>query len=117
MKKIIKLILLSPLAILFIACGKSNIPKCNDETVQEILTSIILDNRFQNLSKIEQKKLKFTYSAFITQLSDQEGKTNYCKAQVKIFGTNFKDEAWIEFTTQFTDDKKEIYVELENYKR
>ncbi|EAJ1453205.1 hypothetical protein CS797_03950 [Campylobacter jejuni] len=90
------------LAVFLSACS-SGIPKCSDQDVQNVLT------------EIDRKKLKFTYSGFMSDLTDKESKTQYCKAQVKANGSidsrPYKWDAWIEYFARYTDDGM-VYVEI-----
>lgn len=110
------LCLLGVLMVLFSACG-GGIPKCGDKDVQDVLTDIILDNDFKQLTEFERKKLKFSYSGFMADMTDEESKTQHCKAQVKINGIvnlrPYKWDGWINYSARYTDDGM-TYVEIYN---
>lgn len=111
----IKFILVGAVALFFTACS-GGIPKCGDKEVQNVLTDIILENYFGRLSEIDRKKLKFTYSSFMSDLTDEKSKTQFCKAQVKVNGVvnskPYKWDSWINYSARYTDDRM-VYVELE----
>ncbi|EAC1579938.1 hypothetical protein GMH54_02255 [Campylobacter coli] len=102
------------LAVFLSACS-NGIPKCSDQDVQNVLTEIILEHNFGRFSEVDRKKLKFTYSGFMSDLTDKESKTQYCKAQVKANGSidsrPYKWDAWIEYFARYTDDGM-VYVEI-----
>ncbi|MBK1992025.1 hypothetical protein JG676_05355 [Campylobacter sp. 2018MI35] len=115
--KNIKIYFIGVLAILLSACS-GGISKCNDKDVQKVLTDIILENRFERFSEVDRKKLKFTYSGFMSEMTDKENKTQYCKAQVKANGiinsNSMKWDAWIEYSAKYTDDGM-VYVEISRF--
>lgn len=115
----VKFMFVGILAVLFSACG-DGIPKCNDKDVQDTLTKIILENRFNRFSELDRKKLKFTYSSFMSELTDKENKIQYCKAQVKVNGSinsnPYKWDTWIDYSAKYTDDGM-VYVEITNFSR
>ncbi len=51
----------------------------------------------------------------MSDLTDKESKTQYCKAQVKANGSinsrPYKWDAWIEYFARYTDDGM-VYVEI-----
>ncbi|MCI7047905.1 hypothetical protein [Helicobacter sp.] len=110
----IKFLALMALIVLFSACS-GGIPKCNDKDVQNLLTDIILEHNFGGFSEVDRKKFKFTYSGFMSELTDKESKTQYCRAQVKanksVNSRPYKWDAWINYSTRYTDDGM-LYVEI-----
>lgn len=113
MKKLgLKICALVGVAVFFNAC--SSIPSCDDSDVTSNLTQIILQNEYSRLSPADQKKLNFDYSGFMTEMTDEKSKTQYCKANVKIYGNaggkNVKNDLWLEYTAKYTDDGM-IYTE------
>ncbi|RDU66210.1 hypothetical protein CQA53_04155 [Helicobacter didelphidarum] len=116
MKKLsAKVLPLVAIAFFLNACG-GGIPSCSDKVVQDVLSNIILENNFAEWQESDRKKIKLSYSGFMTEMTDEKSRTNYCKANVKSFGKNTKIDSWITYTARYTDDKKEVYVELESWK-
>lgn len=110
----VKFIFVGILVALLSACN-GGIPKCGDKDVQNALTSFILEHDFGNLSEVDRKKLKFTYSGFMSELTDKESKTQYCKAQVKVNGiinsSPYKWDSWFKYSAKYTDDGM-VYIEF-----
>ncbi|MBK2001267.1 hypothetical protein ACD575_05620 [Campylobacter sp. LH-2024] len=110
----VKFIFVGILTILLGAC-KGDIPKCGDKDVQNVLSDILLEHTFSSFSEVDRKKLKFTYGGFMSDLTDKESKTQYCKAQVKVSGVvnsrPYKWDNWINYSARYTDDGM-VYVEI-----
>lgn len=102
-KKILGLMILGVVLAGFSGCG-ANIPKCDDESVQEVLSSILVEQGIVRNGK------DLSYSNFMTEKTDKESKTIYCKANVE--DKSIKTSAWMTYSARYTDNKDMVYVEI-----